>query len=380
MNESIHLNESAKYKRIRGMTSDDPLLSVSMQPVYEIMDASIRSTVLKVCNHFWRRPFESTTFPGAHPVTIQRRYLGKLVNQDYCVCEKTDGVRYIMVCLTLPLPPCPIQEAIGEHVDPSIPMQHVVVFVNRACRMFLVPVCLRNDLFQGSIFDGELVVDHDGKSFVIFDTIAYRGHDMTRMRLFERMHCAKEMVQKHWLDSTQQAIRLRIKDFVPFKWLERFVTQQLPTISKYQNVDGLIFTPTSLPVESGRQETLFKWKAKQDNTVDFVLQQSSTTIGLYELYVWDHQSQTNVFIGTTFPHNPAIDRTVFHIEHNMFHICNGRPCIVECYFSQALNRWLARSIRNDKSVPNDRATYERTVHSIEENIQMLEFLQLRTFA
>jgi len=76
-------------------------------------------------------------FPGPQPISIEYKHFGFLKNDDYVVCEKTDGMRYMLVCILYG----------GKKKS---------ILVNRNFDMTEVSVNFRRPAYNGTILDGEL--------------------------------------------------------------------------------------------------------------------------------------------------------------------------------------------------------------------------------
>ena len=96
--------------------------------------------------------------PGPNPVSIERKDFEKLKTKGYVIAEKTDGVRFIMMFTRL----------FGFKV---------CTIIDRSMAAYLVPLqAIPRVLFQGTIFDGELTVDKQGrKCFILFDAVVVSG-------------------------------------------------------------------------------------------------------------------------------------------------------------------------------------------------------------
>ncbi len=76
------------------------------------------------------------------------------------------------------------------------------------------------------------------------------------------------------------AKKLKVKTFHLMCDFKSFLDDYLPTVT--QDIDGLIFTPINCPIKIGTHETMFKWKPKEKNTIDF---QTHLVNGEWRLYV-----------------------------------------------------------------------------------------------
>jgi hypothetical protein len=269
----------------------------------------------------WESP-DGERFPGPQPVSIERRHFVEFRKRKYLVCEKTDGVRHMLVSC--------------EHEG-----KRVTVLVNRAFAMTPVSTMIP----RGTILDGELVeLKAGGKPvFLIYDAVIVKGLDVRHEPLDRRLDAARGLL-KSVIRSTKDPFEIRVKTMIP---LCDFAT--LPPLDSFPwETDGLVFTPVPDPIRMGTHETLFKWKPRDRITIDFSVRNG------HELFVQDR--------GTEYK------EAELHL-HNRVTAPDGS--ILECGYGD--QGWFVEKIRTDKTYPNNRRTYFRTLVNLRENIQQTEF-------
>jgi hypothetical protein len=286
-------------------------------------------------------------FPGPQPISIEHKHFPVLKGAEYLVCEKTDGERYMMVALTYE----------GKRK---------CVFVNRAFNMFEVPINLKKSAYDGTILDGELYED----TLMVYDAVWVNGESVWNRNLNERLDAARS-VMKSIIYMKSDQYRLKCKTFHQMRDFGKFMDEYLPTVQ--QKIDGLVFTPVNEPIRIGTHETMFKWKPQEKNTVDFLMKRepSRETPGFkpgapaWRLYV---QEKGKLFFESEIPFNRMDDEPWFE---------DG--AIVECKYItwESPMWWRPIRRRTDKTYPNNRRTFYRTIVNIKENIQMKEFLDCR---
>lgn len=255
-------------------------------------------------------------FPAPQPVSIERQHIPVLHNNKYLVTDKTDGVRHLLVCF-------------GSEI----------MMVNRKFEMIPVDFSLPNWVSRGVVIDGELMTDG---SYIIYDVVMMCGKIVANLKLPRRLLAAAEFVRR--VGNPQ----LRIKKFYTMHRFDDFYNNILPHVG-YQT-DGLIFVPVDEPVATGTQNTMFKWKPQSKNTIDFLV--SLRSDGSYGMYI---QERGNLIFQQILNHPEyAVDNTIVECRRN------------------GLN-WEPIMVRTDKSYPNSRFTYYKTLKNIRENIEPHEF-------
>lgn len=250
-------------------------------------------------------------FPGPHPVSIERVHIPYIKNHRYMVCEKTDGVRYLLVCI-------------------EFQSKKYGILVNRALDMFTIHVAVPKD----TLLDGELI----GSVYVAYDALRVHGNNVSQLPLDKRL----EWVHVATKGPPCGGIRLKPKKMVLLSEFHKLYKETI----QLDGIDGYIFTPVNEPVKMETHETLFKWKPLKHITIDFMVNDD-------KLFIWDARH------GLVFIQNSPVERP------------NGS--IIECKREEH-NGWVFVKDRKDKVHPNNRRTYIRTLHNIKENIQPEEFL------
>ncbi|KAI8583108.1 hypothetical protein K450DRAFT_159191, partial [Umbelopsis ramanniana AG] len=161
-------------------------------------------------------------FPGSQPVSFETKHLIDLQREDYFVCEKSDGVRYLMFATQ----------------TPKGPATFLVRVSNKTLR------------------------------FLIFDLMVVNTQSVTQRAFSTRLG----MLQQEVIQPLHNSLKKGAPFKVELKKMERsyglaLVFDQMTRLKHAS--DGVIFTPVKLPYTTGTCEKLLKWKPAELNTVDF---------------------------------------------------------------------------------------------------------------
>ncbi|TLS22766.1 uncharacterized protein PpBr36_06054 [Pyricularia pennisetigena] len=219
--------------------------------------------------------FPKSGFPGAQPVSFLRRHIEELRREDYYVCEKSDGVRYLL-WLT--------EDDHGGECQYLINRKNEYFHINETRLHFPLPPPEEDKakFHKDTIVDGELVLDDVGGGrkepvFLVFDCLVIDGMSLVERTLDKRLGYFKERVFKpykelfrEYPDEQQfQAFRVELKDMQVSYGLEMMFRQVLPKL-RHGN-DGLIFTCRNSSYVFGTDDHIVKWKPPEENTIDFKL-------------------------------------------------------------------------------------------------------------
>ena len=274
-------------------------------------------------------------FPGSLPVSLSRKDLHYICkNNSYSVCEKTDGVRYMMLITS------------GD-----------MYIVDRLMNFHKVYSGVTFD--RDCVYDGELVISNDGSCwyYMVFDVFASRGRtvkDVTNHKA-RIENVSKTLPRRLHTGSFNLVINVKT-----FYYVNNFVKCSELTQSLPYATDGYIFTPTRRKIFNGTDRRTYKWKDVYDHTIDFDLQNDGF------LYLWDKNDQKT-----------RVSRLVCD-EGDVF----STPCIVECKLIKNDNdvtSWKFVKERVDKNRPNSMMTYLSTIQVIEEGITLQDLNNLSKY-
>jgi len=284
-----------------------------------------KTQVLRAIKDLVRTISPHGKFPGPNPCSLERADLGKFRTGKWWLCEKTDGTRILLVFLTF---------------DGT----KAAFLVTRAWDVFVVGIRqVPKALFQGTVFDGELVHAGDSWTWLGFDAVVVSGIPVWSLPLSERLKAAGRGMTAY-VASPKDSLVLRFKNYyATFAEYEA----SLPG-SVFKN-DGTVITPEEPPVILGRHQGLFKLKTAGKHTVDFELSEKSI------LSVWCPKQNRCVEVGKLVlsPHQ----------------IIPPPGSIIEATWNQK-EYWNLVCVRSDKNTSNDMLTFTKTMINIRENMTL----------
>ncbi|XP_027032874.1 mRNA-capping enzyme isoform X1 [Tachysurus fulvidraco] len=330
------------------------LEGVSVKGVTQLTTQPKLGQVQRKCQEF--SEWEKTGFPGAQPVSMDRRNIHLLEQNGYKVSWKADGTRYMML----------------------IDGRNEVYMIDRDNSVFHIANLefpYRKDMrthLSNTLLDGEMIVDKvNGQPiprYLIYDIIKITGQPVGQCDFSRRLLCIEkeiifprsEKIKMGQIDKTKEPFSVRSKPFFDLhaarKLLEGSFTSQVS-----HEVDGLIFQPNG-KYKPGRCDEILKWKPPSHNSVDFRLKISKVggeglipqTVGL--LYVGSYD----------------MPFAQMKVTKDLKQYDNK---IIECTFKN--NSWVFMRQRIDKSFPNSYDTAMAVCNSIKFPVtkeSLLEFL------
>ena len=267
-------------------------------------------------------------FPGPNPVSLERADFPKLLQQTYYVCEKTDGVRHLLMC-------CNYQG------------HNVCVLGDRMLTFWLLPLRdIPRAMYQGSVLDGEIAYNKMSKSwqFLTFDVVMMSGVPTFSKRFSDRIgvaHKVMALFKHHPLDP----LDLKVKNFYSLNTLAD-AASHMSMARTFFEVDGIILTPQEDEVVFGRHMAMYKFKDGCKHTIDFLVMDAEGTLGVFDNGRHAAVGKLSVVPGQQVP---------------------SAGSVVECS-SLGKGAWRMETVRTDKNTANDAFTYKKTMLNITENL------------
>jgi len=315
-----------------------------------ITDQNLTNEIFKKISELYdNTKLKRDYFPGPQPVSIERDNITqKLKKNRYVVCEKTDGERYLLITLVINHSP-------------------LCCVINRKNECYFVTMNIKQEMFEGSVFDGELIKSvKDGEwNFIIHDCFVYNGVVFMKEHHNVRYNCVLDFVKSRYSQTEKDAFIIKSKNFYSYGPEIDKTWQHIQETSE-NKIDGLIFTPVESPVQLGRQWDLYKWKSGNNHTIDLLVKKGVKTVTLYGL----GDNNKNYILKTLNPNDQSYKNIIDFLQTTKK---NTKEFIIEFGYDPVNDVFIPIKERPDKLVPNSKLTITNTFKNIKESLQITDF-------
>lgn len=288
-------------------------------------------------------------YPAPQPVSIEKKDFFKLKDYKYFTSLKLDGYRFIMFFFK----------------DKNEKNQCIII--NRAFNFYIINIDSEDTIYNGTLLDGELIFNKEEKSwdYYIHDALLLCGNKINKLshsiRLSDTRSCIESLVN---IKSTSNTVNIKVKEFYDFNEFDKFVD----IYNKSDNNDGIIFMPENLPVISGTQYSMLKWKPREKHTFDFLIKETNYGFDSFIFHMGNFKQFAKIHSNT--PEGRSFIEKTKELKNYK------NECILECSFDKKTNNFCPVLIRTDKTHPNSLRTIERTLFNITENIEISDFMNI----
>jgi hypothetical protein len=248
------------------------------------------------------------------------------------VCEKTDGERSILLLINIDNKP-------------------MCFIINRNNELYFTDLSFKKEVFEGSIFDGELIKTKKGTwNYLIHDCMCYNGTSFLNISHDLRYAAVIDFILKRYINKETDCFNVKTKIFYKYGPELNKTWEHIKKTTE-NKIDGLIFTPVDHNIIFGRDYDLLKWK--EEHTMDLFVKKENKKINLY----FQKKSDLVLYKTLSKENEKIITLTKEQLK-------NG--CIVEFKYEDDLFK--VYRVRTDKNKPNGEITIKNTMINIEEAI------------
>jgi len=109
-------------------------------------------------------------------------------------------------------------------------------------RMIMVKLWFDDVLFNGTVFEGEMIKNHDGTwQYVINDLLAYKGQSLKDKTLTQSINILYELLKNEYIEDDTTCCELRVKKYFHFEDIPYMIDTFIPNLD--YTCRGIYFKP-----------------------------------------------------------------------------------------------------------------------------------------
>ncbi|GAA5899943.1 hypothetical protein JCM8208_005548 [Rhodotorula glutinis] len=312
-------------------------------------------------------------FPGSQPVSFDYESLKLLEQEDFWVCEKSDGVRVLVLI---------VATGFGQEVylidrKDAIHQCYWLTFPHQDGPEFN---------HSNTVLDGEFVIDVDPETgkhiprLLVFDLLVLDSENLMSKSLQKRYGRLQAYVVKPY-EKYQRTLPPDVLANQPFQvvckkqelsyGIEAVFRDHVPKL--LHGNDGLIFTSAEAPYTPGTDQKILKWKPPSENSIDFVLQLKFPPKR-------DHERQPDFYAkpvfmllmnhgheGSHYYDTMEVDDETWETWKRSGEQYDDR--VVEVVWDAARSTWRLLRFRDDKFEGNYKSVVSSIIRSIEHGVE-----------
>ena len=266
-------------------------------------------------------------------ITYKHRYaklynpqFQKNFNNPHLLCLKTIGSPYLLYCTQI------------NDVNYCFLIDKKIKDGYSYPKIFLVPYRFNENIFNGTLFETELLKDNDEKWFLLIsDIYSYGGSNVFTKQITERMNLTNDIFMNEYInDSFCNVCPIMIKKYFDYSDIDYIVNDFIPNLN--YRVRGLYF----IPLKSSYAKILYffdkeneykKINYRKSNNISFRIIKSLKP-DIYELYL-NNETKDSI-IKHSYASIPNIKTSKWLKE-----LTDKKNDVnVECYFNRDFKKWV----------------------------------------